>query len=357
MSGYEYGNARLRAMRSRLLSRRELDALAGTGSLQGLIAALAKTVYQKPVESALTRYTGMNCIDEALRNDLINTVGRISGFYHEETLGTIALVLRTYDIHNLKAILRGLSRNVSSSEIIAVLLPIGELKMGTLRELARSNNPREVIDLLASQSLPFAAPLLKLRSEHPGAETFEMELALDQWHANEIHQALRSQEEETPLADAFALDVDITNLLTVLRFVHDPHERDVLRDRLGSEDVSPLFLRAGKIPFETLSAAGRQDALSSAVESFADTKFESVLRAGLEIYSRSNRLSDIEKQLKHHRLQQMAWLIPKDPLGIGVLLGYIALKVNEIGNLRWIASGINLDLKAEAIQAGLEAVL
>lgn len=356
MSDYDYGNARLRAMKSRLLSRHELESLAETGSLQGLIAALTKTAYQKTIETALTRSTGMDCIDEALRNDLTNTIGKISSFYHEETQKMIALVLRTYDIDNLKTILRGLSKNVPSGEIIAVLLPVGELKIGTLRELARLNNPREAIDLMASQSLPFAAPLLKLRSEHPGAETFEMELALDQWHYHEARQTLRSEAEESPLPYALDLNVDLANVLTVLRFVHNPREREVLQGKLGSEDIAPLFIKAGRIPIETLSTASRQDAVSSAVESFAGTSFESALRAGFEIYSRSNRLSDIEKQLRHFRLEQLAWLIQKDPLGIGVVLGYIALKVNEVGNIRWIAQEINLDLKPEAIQAELETV-
>jgi V/A-type H+/Na+-transporting ATPase subunit C len=356
MTDYDYGNARLRAMKSRLLSRHELEVLAETGSLQGLIAALTKTAYQKSIEAALTRSTGMDCMDEALHNDLINTVGKISSFYREETYKMIALVLRTYDVDNLKTILRGLSKNVSSGEIIAALLPVGELKIGTLRELARLNNPREAIDLMASQSLPFVAPLLKLRAERPGAETIEMELALDQWHYHEAQATLRSEAEDSLLSYAFALNVDMTNVLTVLRFVNDPRERDVLRDKLNSEEIEPLFIRAGRIPIETLSTAGKQDAVSSAVESFTGTSFESALRAGFETYTRSNRLSDIEKQLRHYRLEQLAWLIQKDPLGIGVVLGYIALKVNEIGNIRWIAQGINLDLKPEAIQAELETV-
>ncbi len=175
MSGYEYGNARLRAMRSRLLSRHELESLAETGSLQGLIAALTKTAYQKPVEAALTRSSGMACIDEALHNDLIQTVAKIHGFYHADTAKVTAIIFRAYDIHNLKAILRGLTKSISSSDIVASLLPVGELGMNTLREIARLNNPREAIDLMASQSLPLAEPLLKLRAEHPGADTFEME--------------------------------------------------------------------------------------------------------------------------------------------------------------------------------------
>jgi vacuolar-type H+-ATPase subunit C/Vma6 len=67
-------------------------------------------------------------------------------------------------------------------------------------------------------------------------------------------------------------------------------------------------------------------------------------------------LSDIERQLKRYRLEWLAAQITKDPLGIGVVLGYVALKVNEVGNIRWIAHGINLGLKADTIQAELETV-
>jgi vacuolar-type H+-ATPase subunit C/Vma6 len=50
----------------------------------------------------------------------------------------------------------------------------------------------------------------------------------------------------------------------------------------------------------------------------------------------------------------MAGQTKKDPLGIGMVLGYVALKVNEVNNIRWITQGINLGLKAEAVRAGLE---
>ncbi|MEW6084975.1 MAG: V-type ATPase subunit [Chloroflexota bacterium] len=357
MPDYEYGNARLRVMKSRLLSRRTLNDLAETGSIQGMIAALTKTAYQKSIESALTRFIGMNCIDEALHADLIATIGAIGKFYHEETGKLIALVLRSYDIENLKTILRGLSRNVPSGEIIPLLLPIGELKINTLRELARLNNTREAIDLIASQSLPFASPLLKLRAERPGAETFEMELALDQWHFDGGQQTLRSQAGEDALLNlAFALDADLANVMTALRFAHAPRDREILRERLRTEDPKSFFIKAGRIPFEALASAARQDAVSPAVEALAGTSFGPALRAGFELYSRSNRLSDIEKRLKKFRLMQLAQMIDKDPLGIGVPLGYIALKVNEIGNIRWIAHGLELELKPDAIQAEVETL-
>mgnify|MGYP001559071884 CR=1 FL=1 len=80
MSDFDYGNARLRAMKSRLLSRRTLESLAEAASVQGLITALTNTAYREAVEAALARSTvelaGMDCLAEALRNDLGATVGR-----------------------------------------------------------------------------------------------------------------------------------------------------------------------------------------------------------------------------------------------------------------------------------------
>ncbi|MEW5940694.1 MAG: V-type ATPase subunit, partial [Chloroflexota bacterium] len=278
-------------------------------------------------------------------------------FYKEGAAQMVAIVLRIYDIHNLKAILRGLSKHIPAGDILTVLLPIGELDASLLRELAQLNNPREAMDLLASMGLPFAWPLLNLRAEVPGAETFEMELALDKWYYEESRQSLRSETGLVdPLSFALALEADLTNVLTALRFAQSPHERDLLRERLGADEIERLFIGPGHIPFGSLANVCKQDSVTAAVETLSGTYLESALRIGLEVYTRSNRLSDVERQLKRYRLGWMAEQITKDALGIGVALGYVALKVNEVGNLRWIAQGINLGLKADAIRAELETL-
>jgi vacuolar-type H+-ATPase subunit C/Vma6 len=220
------------------------------------------------------------------------------------------------------------------------------------------NNPREAIDALASMGFSFAQPLLNMRAEMPGAETFEMELVLNRWYYEDTRQTLRSETGlADPLSHALALEIDLANVLTALRFAHDPRERDHLRERLGTDDITRLFLGPGRIPHELLANACKQDTVASAIEILSGTFFGPVLRAGLEAYAHSSRLSDIEKRLKHYRLEWMAGQITNDPLGIGIVFGYVALKVNEIGSLRWIAQGVNLGLKSDAIRAELEVVV
>lgn len=352
MSDYDYGNARLRAMKSRLLPRRELETLAESNSLPGLITALIRTAYRKSVESALARTSGMDCIAEAMRLDLTSTLGNVRLFYPDSARQLVDIVLRTYDIHNLKTILRGLNKNVPQQEILQALLPIGNLDLSVLMELTRAPGPRGVVDMLASMNLDIAQPLLQVR-----ADVNEMELVLDQWHFREAMDLLKKEfrSEETLFA-ALELDADITNLLTVMRFAYAPAEGKLLSGRSVAPEFERFFVGPGRLPFALLSRAANQETVESAVEVLSGTPYGEALRTGLQAYTQTNRLSSFEKHLSRYRLERTSRLISKDPLGIGVLVGYLAQKTNEVSNIRWIAHGINLVLKPDAIRSELEFV-
>ena len=355
MTGYEYGNARLHAMKSRLLNQKELEMMIQAGSVQGLIAALTKTSYRKSIENALARSSGIECVTEALHYDLIDTLGNIRSFYINQPGEMVALALRAYDIHNLKSIFRGLSRNAPAGEILATLFPVGELKYPFLVELANATDLRAAIDLIASLVLPFAHPLLNVRAAHPGADEFEMELALDQWYYTEVQRILtKKSSRRDKLTAFFDLEADLANLLTVLRFIHAPTEFAFLSEHTGSESLSRLFVGPGRLSFELLERASAQGSMDSSVAALEGTPYAVPLSAGLDLFSRSGRLSDIEKALHRYRLEWLVQLFHKDALGIGVVLGYIGLKINEISNISWIAHAANLGLNAEAIRANVE---
>jgi vacuolar-type H+-ATPase subunit C/Vma6 len=281
-------------------------------------------------------------------------LGKVQKFFSGQAGEMVKIVLRTYDIDNLKAILRGLSKQAATGEILSTLLPIGELNDNLLAELASSPSPRAAIDMLASMRSIFAHPLLKLRAEHPGAEVPEMELALDRWFYEDSYQYLQSVRRiGQVLFSAMQLEADLANLITVLRFAHAPGERKFLRQWLHTDELDRLFVGPGKLQFTLLAHAGSQDMVNAAVETLTNTPYEIPLRTGLKAYAQSALLSDIEKHLKRFRLRWMSRQIYKDPLGIGVLLGYLALKINEVSNIRWIAQGIHLGLYTEAIQTEL----
>lgn len=355
MSGYEYGNARLRAMKSRLLTRADYQTLAGSGTLDRLLTALSRTPYRESMEATLVRGGELVAITAAFSHNLTATVCKIRGFFEEPERRLVALTLRMYDVHNVKAILRGLQANAPLSEIRAAQLPVGDLSEDVLAELAQAPDPRAAMDLMASMQLPLAQPLMVARAEHPSAEVPALELALDRWYFDSAAAELRRGPNGAEcLRDALALEADLLNLLTVLRAARAPKDMPALLERFHAGSVQDLLVGPGLLSFRELARAANQRSVEAAVKSLAQTPYGPVLAGGLEAYRRSRLLSDMERRLLRYRLRWRASLIRKDPLGLGVLLGYLALKINEIGNLRWLTYGTNSGLPPDRLMQELE---
>jgi V/A-type H+-transporting ATPase subunit C len=356
MADFDYGNARLRAMRSRLIPRRALEGLAEVEDVEGLITALTDTAYRQAVEAALVRLSGMECLAEALRNDLVATVGKARRFFRNQSGELAMLVLRRYDVHNVKVVLRGLARQVPASEILASTLPMGGLRPMELSELARSQSFRAAIDLLATWAVPLARPLLEARTRRrsEGVEVVELELGLERWHLRTaLKAAQEAGEDGKTWFEALGLEADAANILTALRLVGVADAALALRERFGTQTVATLFVGPGHIPFLLLEEAVRQPSMAEAVQVLAGTPYGLILASAMEDYSATSRLSVFERALARRQLRHAAGLFARDPLGLGVLIGYLALKTNEVANLRAIAQGLMLGERAERIRAEL----
>ncbi len=357
MSGFEYGNARLRAMRSRLLPRSMLAQLTETRSLPEFIGLFAQTPYRKSLEVALVQASDLESIYEALRRDFVDTIARVRGFYDGSERKLIDLILRQYDVHNLKTVLRGLSHHAQQIDIDTTLLPTCDLPEPLLNELLHASSPRGAIDLLATIRHPFAQPLLTLRAEQPGAELADMERALDRWRFNEAARSLQGEQEEgrTVMA-ALRHDVDIQNILLALRLIRYPAEQQVLKMRLGRSGLGGVVAAEGNIPIAQLERMIATKSLIAAIDLLAGTVYHAALQEGRLAYSRSSLLSEYERALLRYRLRWLSAQLVRDPLGIGVVLGYLAEKANEITNLRRAARGVQMKQPPEMIHVEMEFV-
>lgn len=356
MSGYEYGNARLRVMRTDLLPRSVILQLTSTGSLPEYIGLFAQTSYRKVLEVTLVQSSDLESISEALRVDFSQTVARIRGFYEGEERSLVDLILRQYDVHNLKTILRGLSQPERQVDIDTALLPTGDLPEAILNEMLRAPSARGAIDLLATTRHPFARPLLLLRAERPGADLADMEITLDRWRINETSRALQGQEEGSLVVKALNIEVDIQNIVLALRLIHHPEGQQALKMRLNRDGLGGFLQTPGAISVEQLNRMIATKSLNLAVDLLVDSPYYPTLQEGKQAYQRSNLLSEYERVLLRYKLRWLSALIIKDPLGIGVVLGYLAEKANEISNLRRAARGVQMKQAPELIQMDLEFI-
>lgn len=353
MSGFDYANARLRALKSRLLPRATLEALAEAGSIRSLLLALTDTTYRAPVQAVLAQAppgeVEAHWLAEALRLELLNTQGRVRGFFSDsDAAGRLAaVVFRRYDVHNVKAVLRGLSRQAPAAEITLSTMPIGDLGPAELARLAGSARVSAALDLLATWRLPLAQPLLAWRAaanDH-SADLAHMEVALERWHLLAALEAAEAAGANgAALHRALRREADAANALTALRLA-SMVERPL--------PDTQLFAVPGFVPLALVLDSASRPSVEQAARAWERTAYGPALIATLPEYEATRRLSVFERALSRRDQHILVREAIEDALGIGVLLAYLALKRNEIANLRAIAHGLALGEAPDEIRAEL----
>jgi ATP synthase A1 C subunit len=354
MSDFDYGNPRLRAMKARLLTTHDLESMAESTSLEALIAALSKTPYQEKIKEALSHTHGIECIQLALRLDLLKLTYLLQTYYPGKAGDAIGTLLWDYDIQNIKAILRGLTLMLPLEDILSALLPAGVISEPVLHRLAHSANIGDALSTIVTLQLPFSSSILKSISTEDSPDPKTLEAALENWYftyALEQTDHL-SREDAKILRHYFQTQADHINLSLVLRMVGNPIQAERLEQKLMG-----LMVHSGSLSLDFLKELLKQENLDQAVELCNKTAYYSVLQTGLRNSKLSAKRSQIEDALRLSLLNWAAKLIPEHPLGIGVPLGYLTLKRNEVRNLRWISLGILEGIPSAEIINGLEKVL
>ncbi|MEI8331790.1 MAG: V-type ATPase subunit, partial [Methanomicrobiales archaeon] len=235
-----YINERMRGMKSRLLDKRALDDLVIQPDLASLITELEKTPYRNEIIEAKVHYSGVLCIEYALRKNFTRTFQKILNLVRgPEAERYIRIFLHRWDVQNIKTILRGKNIHISSEEIQDCLVPAGELDEGTLIELVRQPDDRAVIDLLATWQVVYARPLTE------GYPTFAksgdlslLECALDKfYYADALEQVKPISYNNGLIQNILSLEIDVVNLRTVLRMI---------RDQVAPDEAKKFLIRGGR---------------------------------------------------------------------------------------------------------------
>jgi len=180
---YDYVNARIKGMKSRLLAPPVFETLILKPDVESIIAELENTPYKEEIEKATVQYSGIKCIEVALRKDFTNAFRKILDFMKGgESETYINILLSRWDIQNIKTILRGKNIHMTSAEIVECLVPAGQLDDTTLIELIKQPDVKAVIDLLATWGIEYAKPLTRNFKEYSEKRDLTiLEYAIDKY--------------------------------------------------------------------------------------------------------------------------------------------------------------------------------
>lgn len=349
--GFEYGNARVRARRSVLLTRARYQELTGLDT-DRLLATLSDTPYRPELVAATPRYRGIRLFHEALRTNLANTLRDLATWYEGAAAGPVRWVVGRWDLRNVRTILRGHHARVDPDEIRATLVPAGPLGDAALGELVGRAGLRPTVELMLAWGVPTPAVA---RAVAGALRTFELsgdfpavEQALDQAAADELRRGLVDLEPE--VAGVLRTEIDQVNLLTALRLHNsrsDGHDWD-------TADAAERFLPGGAVPATVLRRAARAEDRPTAVAILGEASLRPAWRPALERWSDSGDVVALAGELDEALTRMATSLFARaDPLGPGVPLAFVWAKENEVANLRTIGAGVAAGLPPEDIEKEL----
>jgi ATP synthase A1 C subunit len=353
MPSFDYGNTRLRARLSHMLSVRTLERLSESANIEGFLSALSKTIYQSVVAEAYATSHGLECAENALAREMQKITEDLKKYYSDKSAEYMQLILNRYDLMNVMVILKGLIHHVASEEIKRSLVLIGTIPNTILMTLAESSNTTDAINKMVSFQLPYFLPLMQFLREKKAVSSENVNQVLREWYYRDFFSHLDLRDENAKiLSEQIKTEIDCYNLLTVIRWKITRND-----NKLGMKELIIAMIPYGHLSIKKLEQVAKNSTLKDMILSLRTSFYYSSLNQAFFEYAQDKQVSSFENALEAYQVKNQVRLVKSNPLGIGVPIGFLAYKNVEIRNLRWIAYGIHFGFEPQAIKNGFQGVV
>ncbi|MBI5287291.1 MAG: V-type ATPase subunit [Deltaproteobacteria bacterium] len=329
----DYLNARIRAWRSQLLKKEVYDGLIAEDTLEGLIERLRVTSYARDIEVTRSRL-GDKDESEILEGGLKGNLERVFGGLWKDAppmaRELLRVILSSWEVYNIKTVLRGGDKGPPPEEVFSLLLPCGSLDVQALKELNQARDVKSVASLLDTWGSPYTRPIKDNLSRYvKDKELMPIELALDRFLYSNALEMLDGDDLDIRMVRNLIRDrIDLANSLTPLKLAG---EKGVVAES--------YFIQGGKrLTEDGFLLLSREEKVEGLLEGLA-----SMLKDG----AWSGVVKSIEPEDAFLLEERLGDLIQKEfcrmaivePLTIALSICFIYKKVREVKNLRLIAKG------------------
>ncbi len=333
---YPYTYARVSVMRSELLKKEDYHRLLKM-SLNEIISFLQSSAYKKEIDRLGVKYSGVDLLEIALNNDLVNTWNKLRKISRKE-LGTIInSYLERADLWNLKTILRGLHTGTKQETISAMLLPAGQLSERTLSSLVKSGSVEEFL-----KSLPASAGIKQKQISAALADYSEkksiigIENLLDREYHSRMMEFSKTIPSQGKLFKQFlSSEIEMINTINILR----------LKRAGKSKAEIPAYVigKASAFLDSLILSESREEAAKLMT-------LKGVSESSIKPFIESDRVAEIEIELGKSLLNKTRLLLHQHPLSMDVILGYMFAKEVEVKNLKMLLKSRQLSLEDEFVE-------
>jgi V/A-type H+-transporting ATPase subunit C len=336
-----YVVSRAKARRQKLADRARLRQLINQ-SVDQLTVAVGDIGYRTEIDLYAGKLSGGDLVEAALTHNLEGELTEMVNMANRTIRPLIEIYTSRFEYQNAKAVFRAIHNEVSVEEVGNSILPeINDVNTPWLKVVESCDDMKSAAALMRRKS--FGSALAKVPENGTLAD---YEDALDRHYYAASQRALL-QSKGAParfLTRLFAAEIDHKNIVNIL---------EASAVGISNEQLVSLLIPGGRlVPKRAFSAiaTGGKDAmldLLRAGDRFDNAAFESVL----EEADATRSLDPVVTWMKareYAMMQRMSYLHPVSALPI---IHYIAMKVQEVSDLRLIVRGRLAGLSAEVLEA------
>ncbi len=347
MGDYDYLNARVRGMSTSLLTREFYEQVLAAEGQDVLVDALLDSAYGPALREALAVSEGRRAVESALRRNLYDTFRTLRSLAPERPGQLLNVQFNQWDAANVLAVVRGKVNRVDREHIMSGVLPAGEFSEAQLAELAGERDVAAVANALTTWGYRFAFELRRALLENLAAEDLvAMEQAVNgiyfRWSLQQVRQGDFNSEMARGMLQ---MQIDLANVRSALDHVR---HRD-----MGEEMEEFQCIPGGKLAMRTLDRIASEAGTLEAFEMLAETYFAPAIERGILAFGEARRLGVMERFLEQVVVEAGCALFRRDPLSLGVPLGFVWRKYNEFLNLRILLRGKAYRMPANAVREEL----
>lgn len=337
---YAYSNARVRTMKSLLLTKEFLTSLIRMQSVNGILEMLERTYYKNNLVKFSAYYYGSDLVQVASSLHFAEIVSKLERMISEEDRLIFKHIMHKWDIINLRTILHARKLGKKYEDIAPFIIPVGSFKESEIRKLLEDKGAalfRKFIKTefgkeLIKNKIISTIELERLFLKMGAIEIMKMESLFYLFYYSIPNILEKSGAKELNyLIKVLRKEIDLKNTSLIFYFKSN---------NIDTGELEKHFIKGGSKSFNSFSnminAKDRQEMLNFGAKQ-CDCK------------SVPSSISELETIVNNKLSKEKLKLFYRSTPSIGTIVGFLFLKEEEINNLRKITIGKEFRVADEKI--------
>jgi vacuolar-type H+-ATPase subunit C/Vma6 len=335
-----YVATRAKSRRQKLADRSRLRQLINQSPEQ-LTVAVGEIGYRAEIDLYAGQLTGGDLVEAALTHNLQHELATMLSMCDVKVRGIVETYTSRFEYHNAKVVLRAVVNDVELEKVSHSILPeLNDINTPWLKIIENAEDLRSAVVQMRRKS--FGPALIAVPD---GSRLSDYEDALDIHYFKKALTSLNGNGGDVRfLNELLAAEIDHRNLLNIL-------EAEAVG--ISLENIVSMLVPGGRLvntrAFSSIAAGGRDAAIDllRGADRFDFPAFEAALSSSKEMNSLDPVVTWF-KEREYAIMKRMSFLHPVSALPV---IHYMAMKVQEVNDLRFIVRGRLAGLSVEVLEA------